>query len=101
MHSNVRMVKIIKSSDIGPVTTNNPGAVYKSRYLSDMIKSAASTRSLRSQSITSEGKSIKKVKLIKYENNDYATRELEFDIDTNSKQPNDDSRVWNRLHQPV
>ncbi|PKC62350.1 hypothetical protein RhiirA1_522128 [Rhizophagus irregularis] len=69
MHSNVRMVKIIKSSDIGPVTTNNPGAVYKSRYLSDMIKSAASTRSLRSQSITSEGKSIKKVKLIKYENN--------------------------------
>ncbi|CAB5374209.1 unnamed protein product [Rhizophagus irregularis] len=33
---------------IGPVTTNNPGAVYKSRYLSDMIKSAASTRSLKS-----------------------------------------------------
>jgi serine/threonine protein kinase len=45
---------IIKSPDIGPVTTNNSGAVYKSRYLSDMIKSAASTRSLRSQSITSE-----------------------------------------------
>ncbi|EXX74673.1 Bck1p [Rhizophagus irregularis DAOM 197198w] len=42
--------KIIKSSDIGPITTNNPDAIYKSRYLSGMIKSAASTRSLRSQS---------------------------------------------------
>jgi serine/threonine protein kinase len=46
--------EIIKSPDIGPVTTNNPDAVYKSRYLSGMIKSAASTRNLRSQSITSE-----------------------------------------------
>jgi serine/threonine protein kinase len=46
--------RIIKSPDIGPITTNNPDAVYKSRYLSGMIKSAASTRSLRSQSITSE-----------------------------------------------
>ncbi|UZO15240.1 uncharacterized protein OCT59_006671 [Rhizophagus irregularis] len=108
MHRNVWMIKIIKSSDIGPVTTNNPNAVYKSRYLSDMIKSASSTRSLRSKSITSEdkrkfednqsennfenGKSIKKIKLIKYENNDYATRELEFDID--SKQPNDDSNKY-------
>ncbi|CAB4494125.1 unnamed protein product [Rhizophagus irregularis] len=82
--------------DIGPVTTNNPGAIYKSRYLSDMIKSAASTRSLRSKSITSEdhqrssnnkrksrkfednnqsennfdnGESIKKIKLIEDKNN--------------------------------
>jgi serine/threonine protein kinase len=46
--------KIIKSSDIGPVTTNNLGAIYKSRPLSAMIKSAESTRSLRSQYITSE-----------------------------------------------
>ena len=46
--------KIIKSSDIGPVTNNNPGAIYKSRPLSCMIRSAMSTRSLRSQSITSE-----------------------------------------------
>ncbi len=46
--------QIIESSDIGPVTTNNPGDIYKSRYLSGMIKSAASTRSLRSQFITSE-----------------------------------------------
>jgi serine/threonine protein kinase len=29
--------KIIKSSDIGPMTTNNPGAIYKSRPLSAMI----------------------------------------------------------------
>jgi len=28
---------------------NNPGAIYKSRPLSDMIKSAMSTRSLRIQ----------------------------------------------------
>jgi serine/threonine protein kinase len=49
-----RRTEIIKSSDIGPITTNNPDAVYKSRYLNGMIKSAASARSLRSQSITSE-----------------------------------------------
>ncbi|EXX51360.1 Ypk2p [Rhizophagus irregularis DAOM 197198w] len=46
--------EIIESSDIGPVTTNNPDAIYKSRYLSGMIKSAASKRSLKSQSITSK-----------------------------------------------
>ena len=46
--------KIIKSPDIGPITTYNPGAIYKSRPLSTMIKSAESTRSLKSQSIISE-----------------------------------------------
>ncbi|EXX61351.1 polo kinase CDC5 [Rhizophagus irregularis DAOM 197198w] len=46
--------EIKKSSEIGPVTTNNPGAIYKSRPLSDMIQSAMSTRSLRSQFITAE-----------------------------------------------
>ncbi|CAB4494176.1 unnamed protein product [Rhizophagus irregularis] len=101
--------KIIKSSDIGPVTTNNPDATYKSRYLSGMIKSAASTRS---QSIsTSEldqldfyqrnsndkrkfedgdsfdnGISNKKIKLFVDENNGYITKELKFDIDKNSGQ---------------
>ena len=44
--------KIIKSLDIGPITTKNPGAIYKSRPLSEMIKSAESTRNLSSQSIT-------------------------------------------------
>src|SRR6266542_1232871 len=47
-------IKIIKSSDIGPVATNNPGAIYKSRPLSGMIHSAMSLRSLRSQSINLE-----------------------------------------------
>ncbi len=47
-------IQIIKSSDIGPVTKNNSGAIYKSRSLSGIIRSAMSTRSLRSQSITSE-----------------------------------------------
>ena len=51
---NQNPTKIIESSDIGPVTKNNPGAVYKSRPLSGMIRSAMSTRSLRSQSVTSE-----------------------------------------------
>jgi serine/threonine protein kinase len=36
----------LESPDIGPIT-NNPGAIYKSRSLSAMIKSAESTRSLR------------------------------------------------------
>ncbi|CAB5375161.1 unnamed protein product [Rhizophagus irregularis] len=45
------LTKIIKSSDIGPVTINNLGAVYKSRPLSHMIQSAMSLRSSRSQSI--------------------------------------------------
>ena len=51
---NQNPTKIIGSSDIGPVTKNNPGAIYKSRLLSGIIRSAMSTRSLRSQSITSE-----------------------------------------------
>ncbi len=45
--------KFGESSDIGPITIS-PGAFYKSRPLSGMIKSAMSTRSLKSQSISSE-----------------------------------------------
>ncbi|CAB4470887.1 unnamed protein product [Rhizophagus irregularis] len=48
---NKKQTEIIESSDIGPVTTNNPGAIYKSRPLSDMIQSAMSTRSLRIQQL--------------------------------------------------
>ncbi|RGB29948.1 kinase-like domain-containing protein [Rhizophagus diaphanus] len=53
MHSKEKgtPIKIIKSSDIGPVTMNNLGAVYKSRPLSHMIQSAMSLRRSRSQSI--------------------------------------------------
>ena len=46
--------EVIKSPDIGPVTMNNPGAIYKNRPLSNMIQSAMSLRSSRSQSINSE-----------------------------------------------
>ena len=46
--------KIIKSPDIGPVTINNPGAIYKSRPLSGMIHSAMSLRNSRNQSINLE-----------------------------------------------
>ncbi|CAB4485237.1 unnamed protein product [Rhizophagus irregularis] len=105
--------KIIQSSDNGPVTKNNSGAIYRSRPLSGMIQSAMftmSTRSLRSQSITAkidkrnfdatqiensfndEDKFIKKVKLIENENNDYTTQEFELDIDINSEQCFDDER---------
>ncbi|RIA94190.1 kinase-like domain-containing protein, partial [Glomus cerebriforme] len=61
------LTKIIPSSDIGPVTTNNPGAIYKSRPLSGMIRSAMSTMSTRN----------------------YVTKEFELDIDMNLKQHND------------
>ncbi|GES84788.1 kinase-like domain-containing protein [Rhizophagus clarus] len=116
--------EIIRSSDIGPVA-NNPSAIYKSRYLSGMIKSAASTRSLRSQSIISEpdqfnfyqrnsnnkrklgdnqfgnksdnGTNNKKIKQIEDENNDYVTKELKFDIDINSKQSKDDGYITREI----
>ncbi|CAB5191705.1 unnamed protein product [Rhizophagus irregularis] len=81
---------VIKSSDIGPVTVN-PGAIYKSRPLSGMIRSAIFTRSLRSQSINlgnfkrkfedNDGQSVKRIKLFENENNDYLTKEFELDID--------------------
>ena len=48
----VNPTKIIESPDIGPVTTNNPNAIYKSRPLSRLIQSAASLR--RNQSINLE-----------------------------------------------
>ncbi|CAB5350416.1 unnamed protein product [Rhizophagus irregularis] len=89
--------EIIESSDIGPVPKNNPGAIYKSRPLSAMINSAMSLRSSRSQPINLEkvkrkfeddlikdnddGRSVKRNKL--YEDEDYLTKEIELDIDTN------------------
>ncbi|RIA84583.1 hypothetical protein C1645_783783 [Glomus cerebriforme] len=76
--------KIIESPDIGPIITNHPGAIYKSRPLSTMIKSAESMKRLGGQSILSkfgkrkfndnnfiennEDKIIKKVKLFEKEN---------------------------------
>ncbi|EXX64260.1 hypothetical protein RirG_144480 [Rhizophagus irregularis DAOM 197198w] len=47
----INQTKITESSDIGPVAINNPDAIYKSRPLSRMIKSAMSLRNSRSQSI--------------------------------------------------
>ncbi|CAB5214232.1 hypothetical protein RhiirA5_443820 [Rhizophagus irregularis] len=52
--NNKNPTKIIKSSDIGPVTTNNLGVIYKSRPLSKMIHSAMSLRSSRSRSTNLE-----------------------------------------------
>ncbi|GBC09550.1 hypothetical protein RclHR1_08970010 [Rhizophagus clarus] len=71
--------KIIRSPDIGPIKSINPGAVYKSRSLSTMIKSAETTRSL--ESIDSE---ISKNDNLTVNDNDYLTKELELDIDNNA-----------------
>ncbi|CAB5116273.1 unnamed protein product [Rhizophagus irregularis] len=89
-----------ESSDIGPVTTNNPGAIYRSRPLSGMINSAMSLWSLRSQSVNLEkvkrkfeynndGQNIKRKKLFENENNDYFTKEIELDIDIKSLNNNE------------
>ncbi|CAB5363739.1 unnamed protein product [Rhizophagus irregularis] len=90
--------KIIKSSDIGPVTMNNPGAIYKSRPLSKMIHSVMSCFKEFKKSVykfrtdkrkfedlvkvnDDNGQIIKRKKLCGNEINDYVTLELEFDID--------------------
>ncbi|RIA86474.1 hypothetical protein C1645_740834 [Glomus cerebriforme] len=95
--------KIIPSSDIGPVPINHPGAIYKSRPLSDMIQSVISSRYSRSQSINLEtdkekvednldnliednndnGQNIKRKKSSENENNDYITKEIDFELDIN------------------
>ncbi|GBC24861.2 kinase-like domain-containing protein [Rhizophagus irregularis DAOM 181602=DAOM 197198] len=78
-------IEIIKSPDIGPIT-NNPNAIYKSRSLSAMIKSAESTRSLKIQRYKpfNEDKRKRDDNLIEDTgNSDYLSKELEFDIDNN------------------
>src|SRR6266480_1526870 len=47
------VTKIIESSGIGPVTKDNPGAIYKSRPLSGMIHSAMTSMCSRNKSIGS------------------------------------------------
>ncbi|EXX76368.1 kinase-like domain-containing protein [Rhizophagus irregularis DAOM 181602=DAOM 197198] len=115
--------KIMESSDIGPVTINNPGAIYKSRPLSHLIQSAMSLRSLRNQAIDpfyyycmennesftdkrkfevdlvdknnnkDNGQSIKRRKFFGEINNDYFTKEIELDININSNQPNNNGYI--------
>ncbi|POG61817.1 hypothetical protein GLOIN_2v1701266 [Rhizophagus irregularis DAOM 181602=DAOM 197198] len=68
--------KIIESSDIGPVSINAPGAIYKSRPLSAIINSAMSLKISRKIS-RSRSIKISKSRLI---DTDYISRELEFDI---------------------
>ncbi|CAB5150185.1 unnamed protein product [Rhizophagus irregularis] len=72
--------KIIKSSDIGPKTTNNPDEVYESRYLSTIIKSVDTTRSSRT---VLNNKIAKRIKIFEHEYDGYITMEIEFDIDIN------------------
>ncbi|GBB88512.1 hypothetical protein RclHR1_15030001 [Rhizophagus clarus] len=98
--------KIIESLDIGPVTTNHSGAIYKSRPLSGIINSAMSIRSSRSVSINlktdkrkfadlindDNGQSSKRKKLRENEFNDYLTNEIELDIDVDMD--------YDKLHKP-
>ncbi|GES92935.1 kinase-like domain-containing protein [Rhizophagus clarus] len=81
--------EIIDSEDIGPITTiNNLNAIYKSRPLSAMIKSAEYTRNLKIQNyLTNElGFSNNNINFDKYNNSDnsdsvdYTTEEINFDI---------------------
>ncbi|CAB5149086.1 unnamed protein product [Rhizophagus irregularis] len=113
--------KIISSPDIGPVTTNNPGAIYKSRPLSTMIKSANFTRSLRLKSQNAalgldkrkfnnnliennnnnKDKIHKRLKYCEEQNHDdYLTQELEFDINcnTNSNKSEDNDYITSELN---
>ncbi|POG70645.1 kinase-like domain-containing protein [Rhizophagus irregularis DAOM 181602=DAOM 197198] len=76
------ITKIVKSPDIGPVKSINPGAIYKSRSLSEMIKSAESTRSL--ESIDSEISNNKFEDNLTINDNDYLTKEIELDIDNDT-----------------
>ncbi|GBC27206.2 kinase-like domain-containing protein [Rhizophagus irregularis DAOM 181602=DAOM 197198] len=46
-HKNGIQTRIIRSSDIGPIALNYPGAIYKSRPLSAMINTAMFLRDLR------------------------------------------------------
>ncbi|RIA94196.1 kinase-like domain-containing protein [Glomus cerebriforme] len=95
---NKNPTEIIESSDIGPVTMNNPGAIYKSRPLSGMIHSAISLRSSRSQSITSDDpfyyyqknnmtsavkRKFEDALIEKSNDNDNYTKEFELDINMN------------------
>ncbi|PKY22199.1 hypothetical protein RhiirB3_436042, partial [Rhizophagus irregularis] len=116
----INQTKIIKSSDIGPATITSPGAIYKSRPLSRMIKSAMSLRSSRSQSIdpfyyyqkntdkrkfeddsvedsNDNEQSIKRRKFLEFENSDYFTKEIELDINMSSNQPRDKGYVTKEI----
>ncbi|GET53111.1 kinase-like domain-containing protein [Rhizophagus irregularis DAOM 181602=DAOM 197198] len=116
----INQTKIIKSSDIGPATITSPGAIYKSRPLSRMIKSAMSLRSSRSQSIdpfyyyqkntdkrklednlvednNDNEQNIKRRKFLESENSDYLTKEIELDINMSSNQPHDKGYVTKEI----
>ncbi|POG71485.1 kinase-like domain-containing protein [Rhizophagus irregularis DAOM 181602=DAOM 197198] len=116
----INQTKITESSDIGPVAINNPDAIYKSRPLSRMIKSAMSLRNSRSQSIdpfyyyqkntdkrkleddsvedsNDNEQSMKRRKFLESENNDYFSKEIELDINMNSNQPRDKGYVTKEI----
>ncbi|CAB4478827.1 unnamed protein product [Rhizophagus irregularis] len=107
-----KKTEIISSSEIGPVATNNPGAIYRSRFLSGIIQSAMftmSTRSLRSESITAGvGKySIKYFALIKKNNNNTPLHyylnlfhcHQKNDITFNDKRKFDDNQIENSFNE--
>uniref|UniRef100_U9T6X8 Serine-threonine/tyrosine-protein kinase catalytic domain-containing protein n=1 Tax=Rhizophagus irregularis (strain DAOM 181602 / DAOM 197198 / MUCL 43194) TaxID=747089 RepID=U9T6X8_RHIID len=107
---NLIQTKIIESSDIGPVITNNTGAIYKSRPLSRMINSAMSLRNSRSQSIDpfyyyqkNNAAFIDKRKFNNsiedgndndfYASLEYFAKEIELDINKNLNEPQNNEYV--------
>ncbi|UZO13405.1 uncharacterized protein OCT59_004904 [Rhizophagus irregularis] len=122
--SYINQTKIIESSDIGPVTINNPDAIYKSRPLSRMIQSAMSLRNSRSQTIdpfyyyqknadkrkfeddsvedsNDNEQSIKRRKFLENENSDYFTKEIELDINMSSNQSHDKGYVTKEIELDI
>ncbi|CAB5322372.1 unnamed protein product [Rhizophagus irregularis] len=116
--NDINQTKIIESSDIGPATTTNSDAIYKSRPLSCIIQSAMSLRSSRSQSIdpfyyyqknteslkmilveesNDNEQSIKRRKFLESENSDYFTKEIELDINMSSNQSRDKGYVTKEI----
>ncbi|RGB42754.1 hypothetical protein C1646_750655 [Rhizophagus diaphanus] len=82
--------KIIESPNIGPIIKINPKAIYKSRPLSTMIRSAENTINIKKNDKrkfdefienNEEDKNDKIINtLLCVENNGYLTKEYEFDI---------------------
>ncbi|RIA94204.1 kinase-like domain-containing protein [Glomus cerebriforme] len=94
-------IKIIPSPDIGPITTNNPGAIYKSRPLSDKRKFVDNQieNSFNEVSGTKLGHIPDLIwnipswtwDMITISDMRFITKELEFNIDMNLEQYNDEN----------
>ncbi|EXX50837.1 Bck1p [Rhizophagus irregularis DAOM 197198w] len=87
--------KIKLSPEIGPITTNNPGAIYTSRPLSKMIKSAIYT-SMSQEALTLESLELDPFNYY-YQNNDYTSfNESELDINNKRSDKYDNYIIYDK-----